>query len=652
MCGICGIFSNTGLDRRDVRDIQEMNRVLKHRGPDDEGYALINTCNETLHLRGDDTIPELKHLMHINDVKSSVRYDLCMGHRRLSIIDVSARGHQPMIDAESGSWIVFNGEIYNYVEIRSDLIQKGHSFRTLTDTEVILKAYREWGTDCLSHFNGMWAFALWDSEKNLLFCSRDRFGVKPFYYFFDGKTFVFSSEIKSLLRHSQVPKSLNEKIAWDYLVLTLIDHCEETFFEGIMQLLPGHFLTVNLSGEIYIKQYYKLNFLNEIGHYDKIKLENLSQRFLEILEDSVKIRLRSDVPVASYLSGGIDSSTLLCMVQRFASQLPYEFTTFSAVYDDANFDERQYIMQVIHEKKINPLFFEPQKASFAAELNQVVYQQDEPFLSTAIYAQWALLKKIRENGIKVILTGDGADEVLCGYPNPYISLYLLDLLKAGRFPELFAELKAHGYGRGFIHALKGTYWHFPSSIRIPIRKTFRIKPKIIKKDFFSEYLWREKMWMDLLFRSTLQERLYLDMTRFLLPHELRFREKNAMAFSVEERQPFLDYRLVEFCFNMPAVYKIHLGWRKYLLRRAVEGILPSTIQWRKNKLGFGTYELRWFLNTLELCEENNHKGKQYVNFKELSSYSKTVPMDEADKIIELWSFYNFELWMRVFDVRC
>ena len=647
MCGFCGIYTQERLNTRDLNDLHNMNNALIHRGPDDEGYVLINAAGKALALKGQDTIPELEHMPVIGDASNPDYYGLCMGHRRLSIIDVTARGHQPMVDPQTGSWIAYNGEIYNYLEIKSQLSAKGHKFQTDTDTEVILKSYLQWGPDCLHHFNGMWAFAVWDNQKKRLFCSRDRFGVKPFYYLNDGKQFVFSSEIKSILKHSNIAARGNSKIIWDYLALTLIDHTEETFFEKIMQLLPGHFLIVDLEGKLTIHQYYTLTYYDGIGQYNDDELRHLSKEFADIFDNAVKIRLRSDVPVGSYLSGGLDSSSILGIVDRYLDQLPYDFKTFSAVYSGPNFDESEFIEAAIGKKKVKPCLYHQQQERLLEDLDQLIYHQEEPFISTAIYAQWSLLKNIKDHAMKVILTGDGADEILSGYPYPNIALFLLGLLKERRFPEYYRELRANGYKNGLTHTLKGIYWLFPSFLRIPIRKNFRLKPKIMKKDFFHEFLWREKVWMDVLFRSSLQERLHLDMTRFLVPHELRFRDKNAMAFSVEERQPFLDYRLVEFCFNTPGIYKIFNGWRKYLLRVSTDEILPPEIQWRKTKLGFGTNELRWYLQMPKL---ENLRCSDYVNPQKFSSVSQHFSSNSPDKTTELWSFYNLELWMREFEI--
>lgn len=627
-----------------------MTQVMRHRGPDDEGYALVGSNGASVALRGADTISELNTLPSVEEYQEAPPYFLGFGHRRLSILDVTARGHQPMQDPDAGLWLVFNGEIYNYIEIRNILIGKGFVFRTDTDTEVILKAYRCWGPDCLQYFNGIWAFALWDAKKQLLFCARDRFGVKPFYYSQTAGQFAFASEIKALLKHSRVSPRVNNAILWDYLALTLIDHTDETFFDGISQLRPGHFITIDREQLVRVKQYYRLQCNDEIGSFNSEELDGLAGQFVELLADAVKIRLRSDVPVGSYLSGGIDSSTILRLAERFTPGLSYAFRTFSAVYDDHRYDERPYIKDALEGTSASPHFYTAHPDMLRDDLEDLIYYQEEPFISTAIYAQWSLLKNIRKDGLKVLLTGDGADEVLCGYPYPYLALFLLGLLREGRYGRFGAELSSMGIVPGITHTIKGLYWLLPSMARVPIRKRFRLKPNIMRKDFWNEYLWREKLWMDALFRTSVQNRLYQDMTTFLLPHELRFREKNAMAFSIEERQPFLDYRLVEMCFAAKASYKIHNGWRKYLLRHAVQSIVPESIRWRKQKLGFGSYELRWFLDTISWQGLSTSGTDKYFSRNALEECRTRLSPDNTEQAIEIWAFYNTSLWMKSFGV--
>ncbi|MFH2059867.1 MAG: asparagine synthase (glutamine-hydrolyzing) [Pseudomonadota bacterium] len=649
MCGICGSYSQNTMRPKEMVDLQNMNQALKHRGPDDEGYLFINDKGTPVELKGTDTISALGHLPPINNFNMTDKPVLCMGHRRLSILDVSKKGHQPMQDHATGSWIVFNGEIYNYIELRETLQSKGHVFLSDTDTEVVLKAYNEWGVDCLHRFNGMWAFVIWDPDKKQLFCARDRFGVKPFYYARQNGQFLFASEIKSLLQHSAIPKKENERIIWDYLYLSLADHTSETFFEDIFQLMPGHFMIVNAHGELNIKRYYKLKYRADLGQHEERGFDKTSKEFFNIFEDAVNIRLRSDVPVGSYLSGGIDSSSILCMVEQSLDKLSYRFKTFSSVSSNKLFDEKEYMDEIIKKIDIDPVFHMPDPKALNKDIDQLVYYQDEPFNSLAIYAQWSLMKTVKSNEIKVILAGDGADEILCGYASPYTSLFLLDLLKSGRLFDYYKEFKGFGAKLSFLHTLRSFYWLMPSFIRKPIRAKLNVVPKIIDRDFLNTYLWREEMWIDKLYSSSLQKRLYHDMTESILPHELRFRERNAMAFSIEERQPFLDYRLVELCYAAPAVYKIYMGWRKYLLRKAMNGYLPPSIQWRKKKLGFGTHELRW-IDQITLKNTDRLRSSPYINESMFASYANSNKINSPIMINELWSFYNLELWMETFKL--
>ena len=314
MCGISGIYNlnNEPVSRSLLKDMTD---VLLHRGPDDEGYILLNS--------GDGSS------------------DIAFGHRRLSIIDLSSSGHQPMPNEDKSIWITYNGEVYNYIELREELEKAGHVFNSKTDTEVIIHAYEAWGEECLRRFNGMWAFAIWDFNKKRLFCARDRLGVKPFYYIYNKKQFAFASEIKSLLK-TGIEKKPNDAIIFDYLAFGLQDHTEDTFFEGVKQLKPAHYLFLE-NGVLRKERYWNIEVNDEIGGK-----ENDESRFYDLLRDSVRLRLRSDVPVGTCLSGGLDSSSIVCVMNKLIHDKKMQ-KTFSACSDNKKFDERRYIEDVIEE---------------------------------------------------------------------------------------------------------------------------------------------------------------------------------------------------------------------------------------------------------------------------------------------------------------
>src|SRR3972149_3015976 len=322
MFGIAGIlnFTDKAIRKETVR---EMSESLYRRGPDDEGFYLDGR--------------------------------IALIHRRLSIIDLSSAGHQPMCNEDNTLWLTYNGEIYNYKELTSELKMHGHIFRSMTDSEVIIHAYEEWGENCLKKFNGMWAFALWDSRKRQLFCARDRFGIKPFYYFLDENRFIFASEIKPILTDKTIPCGPNDRVIFDYLAYEnndYIDHTEETFFHGIKRLMPAHYMVVNSRGDISHSRYWDLDPNERI---DEISDEDAAQRFYNLFEDSIRLRLQSEVPLGTCLSGGLDSSSIVCMANRliFDNGVDPEIIgerqkTFSACFTDKACDERDFINEVVN----------------------------------------------------------------------------------------------------------------------------------------------------------------------------------------------------------------------------------------------------------------------------------------------------------------
>jgi asparagine synthase (glutamine-hydrolysing) len=420
MCGISGIWHLDNSRSISPSLIAQMTFTLRHRGPDDEGYLFVDTV--TGHhegRRGRDTVPELQ----MPDVRqgSEKRYDLAFGFRRLSIIDLSPAGHQPMGNADGSLWVVYNGEIYNYLELREELKARGHTFRTATDTEVILCAYEEWGEACLERFNGMWAFALWDGHRQQLFCARDRFGIKPFYYVWDGTTFAFASEIKALLQMPDITRRPNEPVIYDYLRYGHLDHSEETFFTGIKQFPPAHFLLLRPTRQFSLRRYWDLIpdrraeplFTSDASY---------AERFYSLFEDAVRLRLRSDVPIGTCLSGGLDSSAIVCVANKLLLDenvidpdlVGERQRTFSSCFDDRQYDERQYIQAVLALTGAEPNYTFPKGGELLDALTKLMWHQDEPFGSTSIYAQWRVMEKTAERGVKVLLDGQGGDELLAG----------------------------------------------------------------------------------------------------------------------------------------------------------------------------------------------------------------------------------------------
>ncbi|MCX6133078.1 MAG: asparagine synthase (glutamine-hydrolyzing) [Ignavibacteriales bacterium] len=659
MCGIAGIFSPEGKPA-DSGLLVRMTTALRHRGPDDEGFLLAHTASAKVQpFRGSDTVPEITN----PDINAPFRFDdspnLALGWRRLGIIDLSPTGHQPMTNADRTVWIVFNGEIYNYIELRKELQAAGFVFRTQSDTEVILHAYTAWGPECVNRLNGMWGFALYDTKQRKLFCARDRFGIKPFYYWWDGTTLLFASEIKALLESREIPRVANGGMVYDYLAHRIIDHTDQTFFESIYQLRPGHWLQIDKSG-LRTHQYYQLTYSPDAGTYDEAQCRRYVDEFRERFTDSIRLHLRTDATIGSCLSGGLDSSSIVCTGNQliFGSEgvsrsiVGDRQKTFTATYADARFSEDQFVQSVIGQTHAAPFFIQPSSEGLRADLPAFVRAHDEPVISTSMYAQWNVMKLASQNKIKVLLDGQGGDELLGGY-RWHFPVFHGQLMKELRFGDLLRE----------ISSTQGVTGLSMASLAKPILQKLAksLVPKNLRSEFLgvsgyinSDFASRSANRATALTKSdfSLQRRLWEEETRFNLQQLLHYEDRNSMAFSIEARVPFVEYRLIEFVMNVPAVYKIHEGWSKYLLRRSMEGLLPKDIQWRRDKMGFVTPEELWMrelhgdFRTL-LRQQPLRAGRFLLTEKFAHDFEQsTLPLASSDT----WRFLNLELWMREFAV--
>jgi asparagine synthase (glutamine-hydrolysing) len=590
MCGIFGLF-NFGGGAVDVAAVGRAASVIRHRGPDDEGFLLADSrAGRTVLCAGGDTNPELR-LPPLEDFRGQ-SFDLAFGFRRLSIIDLSPAGHQPMSSADGRLWIIFNGEIYNYLELRSELASQGHAFRSGTDTEVILAAYRQWGADCLSRFDGMFALAVWDASERRLFLARDRFGEKPLHYAYaPGKFFAFASEIKSLHAAGLVPRRIHRETYLRYKYYDQTDVGEQTFYEGVMRLPQAHSLTVGADGSLRKERYWDLDpRVQSEGKSEEWCAERLRGLFFE----SVRRRLRADVPVGSSLSGGIDSSTVVSVMDRLLPDGAVQ-KTFSARFDDPARDEGRWMEQVTRATRVEPHFVWPTGERMFEEMDDLFYHQEEPFGSASIYAQWCVMRLAKENGVTVLLDGQGADEMLAGYL-PYFNVVANDLFSGLRFFSLSALRKDYKalHGRPLAPlSMSLLRQNVPAGLKRPVKALLRrngnggggVEPSVpvYPKEF-------EKV-------SALRKILWWHTTRQGLAELLRYADRNSMAHSREVRLPFLDHRLVEFVFSLPDSLIIREGWTKWILRRAFRGVVPDAILERVDKLGYEPPQRDW-LGTL------------------------------------------------------
>ena len=672
MCGIVGVFNVEG-NPVDLAALEKSVSVVKHRGPDDEGYVFINTRDGVFRTAsGSDTPAAVQMSKHPYSPSIEIDafnarssgFNLAFGHRRLSIVDLSPTGHQPMCNTSGKLWIVYNGEIYNYIELRAELEDRGHSFMTQSDTEVILQAYEEWGYDCLSKFNGMWAFAIWDGRRRELFCSRDRFGVKPFYYYWDGTNFTFASEIKALLQCPFVKTGPRDEAIYQYLVLGRSEGKADTFFRNIKQLEPGHFLTLNEKG-LNVGRYYSLAYTTAVGYFDEKALRGHVDEFIELFKDAVRMRLRSDVSVGSCLSGGLDSSAIVCTINRFLERDGYgrevigeRQKTFSACYELSAYDERQFIREVVSTTKVDAHYIFPSGERLWEEMDDLIWHQEEPFGSTSIYAQWNVMRLARENSVPVLLDGQGADEMLAGY-HTFFNPYLAHLLSSGLFSRFWRESNAirkltkNPVYSSFAFMLP-FYNALPAGMRALLRdrivkgSILRIQDTgLIRGAFLAKHAGEDQARAE----TNLQRALWKSETEYGLRELLRYEDKNSMAFSVETRTPFVDYRLVELAFSLPACYKIHDGWTKYLLRASIEGLIPEKIRWRKDKMGFPTPEITWMRGNADKVREafcsKSFRASGYLDQKRIiGDLDRLLSLESSDGLSALWKPLNLELWLR------
>lgn len=555
MCGITGILN---FDTRPVElsQIKAMNDVISHRGPDGEGFWTSNKLN------------------------------VGFGHRRLSIIDLSENGKQPMHYLEQRYTITFNGEIYNYIELKSSLIQNGYTFKSGTDTEVLLALYDLKKENCLQDLDGMFSFAIWDEKEQTLFCARDRFGEKPFYYFKDQTRFVFASEIKQFWA-IDINKKIDEtKLSFFVEHGTIEDstNITDTFYEDIKELDAAHCLIINKSNNVHIKRYWDIE-LKATPFNGAI--EQAAETFLELFTDSIRLRLRSDVPVGSSLSGGLDSSSIVMLVDLLKGK-EVKQNTFSARFKDYAKDEGAHIEAVVKAcKNVEVHYTWPDKDYFESVFDKVTYHQDEPFGSASIVAQYAVMELAKKNKVTVLLDGQGADEQLAGYL-PYYHTYLNQLYYSK--PSAFKIEKA-AYQK--FHGLVYPYRSIEAS------ETFRMKLGRHKKKLLKQ---------EMPYQNQLAKNLKVSTTQIGLKELLRHADRNSMAHSREVRLPFLSHKLVEFVFSLPDSYKINNGWTKFVLRKSMNTILPTSITWRVDKVAYEPPQNKWMAS-----DKYEHEIKKAAN---------------------------------------
>ena len=615
MCGICGVVA---LGRPPERDtVERMAATLDHRGPDGAG--------------------------------SYADEGIALGFRRLAIIDLSEAGMQPFASEDGRYQLLHNGEVYNYRELRRELEAKGHRFRSATDTEVILAAYREWGERCVERFNGMWAIALWDGERRSLFCSRDRFGVKPFYYRLDGDRFVFASELKAF-RAEGAGLEPNLAAVRDYLEQAYLDHTDETFLAGVRRLPPAHSLVFDERG-LRLWRHWRLEPRDP-------PQGDPAEAVRELLLDAVRLRLRSDVPIGTALSGGLDSSAIAVGVDHLlrteaehVEPVGERQRTFTVYFDDPRFDERPYARAVVEQTQADALWVSFDADELVSDLPKIVDAQEEPFGSTSIAAGWYVMRAASRAGMKVMLDGQGGDEVLAGY-RAHVGFHLADLLAERRLTALrteLAELRSV-HGRGALAAALARPFA-PEAVTRLVRGRARGSTTLLHDDL--RRVDAPELRDGSLFQTRLRRYQELLLTQRGLPELLRYEDRNSMAHSIEARVPFLDYRFVELVFSLQGEALIDRGRTKAVLRRALGDLLPPTVRDRRDKLAFVTSERDWMRGALgefaaDVFASQPFRERGFVDAAAARRRLDRHRRGDVDAGMELWRALNVELWARAF----
>jgi len=612
MCGIAGIWSKNPQTVSET-DLERMNRRQRHRGPDDSGTWILDTDTHRIGL----------------------------AHCRLSIIDLSNAGSQPMIDPETGCVLVFNGEIYNYIELKETLSQKGYRFNSQTDTEVILKAYDMWGLDCVSHFNGMWAFALYDPKRESLFLSRDRFGIKPLYLLRLKDTLAFASEPKALLDIFPSAAEPDYRTLYNLLVHGRFNQGQDTCFHDIKQLQAAHNLVKKYDGTENIQKYWDLS--EQPGTVD-----DPISTFQDIFHDSVRLRLlRSDVPTGSCLSGGVDSASIVGIASTLSEN---HLKTFSILYpEDKDCDESPYVRLMEESFPIHSHPIYCPEDHFLETLDHITYHQDEPTNAYGLYSQWFVMKTARDAGVKVLLDGQGGDEVLGGYHFFYKS-YFQNLLNQALHEDTETSWNRFHQQRKAVAEEK----------KIPVsewlRNDFAPRPSddaFLSNDMLEKIPLKDHGGYPRKFESLLHDHLYQSMTKTNLPALLHFEDRNSMAFSIEARTPFLDVRLVETAFAISEDWKILGTETKRILRHAMRDILPEPIINRSDKMGYNTPMGRWFRNGWKDTVEEILSPERISRLGLLNPEKTTSMWHEhlsgfKDHTWQIWHWITLDRWFEIF----
>lgn len=624
MCGICGIVKREGDKSAIERQIRQMSDQIRHRGPDDGGA----------YFWGDDAVVGL-------------------GHRRLSIIDLSVAGHQPMSNENGTIWVVLNGEIYNYDTLKDELLKKGHVFKSTSDTEVILHSYEEYGKDCVKHFRGMFAFALWDQNKQVLLLARDRVGKKPLLYHYARGVFCFASEFSAILASGVINKEVNNEAIHYYLTLGYIP-APITVYNGVFKLPPAHLLTLE-KGKLEIEQYWQLNYQQKID----ISEEEAANEVLRLLKEAVKIRLHSDVPLGAFLSGGIDSSAVVAVMSQFCDR---RVKTFSIGFEDGDYNELKFARIIANRFNTdhNELIV---KSDALKILPILVERYGEPFADSSCIPTYCVAQETKRY-VTVALNGDGGDELFAGYERyqamsgaefyrglPIILKKIISGI-TGIFPDSIEQKNRFRRVRRFFEGAE-----LPELNRY--MKWVGIFDDKLRRDIYTQHFQEISSKADILKfigwlsidqkkMSLIDRLLYMDTTTYLPGDLLTKVDIASMANSLEARSPFLDHKFMEFVAMLPARYKLKYTTKKYILKKALKDLLPDSIIHRR-KMGFGIPVGKWFRNELNgfvrsALVSKRFSSRGYFKPEAIKHMVNQHIGEKADYSFQLWAILMLELW--------
>lgn len=609
MCGIFGAVDLEGFfSPSDYDRFVELTDMVSYRGPDAAGYRSLRVKS--------------------SPAPTSEKWDVFLGHRRLSIIDLSDAGRQPMTDGQ-GRWLIFNGEIFNFVELRRELEQLGDTFETQTDSEVILRIYARYGLDGFAKFNGMWAFALVDLPERRVILSRDRFSIKPLYYTQQGSRFYFASEIKQLLPLLG-SKAVDSDAMIAFLSQCLLDHTSQTFFTGVSKVMPKTSIVISCQeGRISSHQYW------DYEPEATTDFDSSAEQLSALLQDSVRLRLRSDVQVGCLLSGGLDSSAIAVACHGFG---PDGIETFSVVSDDKRYSEEKFIDIVVSTTGIKNHKLVFRCPDLLQTLNTVLRHSDEPVVSFSLVAQYKIFQLIKEQtNVTVLLSGQGGDEVLMGY-SKFFFLYLRSLLQQHKFVNVGRELLA-----SLIHGTVVRQFQFSEARRYVPWLSSKAYGGALRPSatYMPAAVWKMR---------DLKVRQMVDLDRYSVPALAHYEDRNSMAHSLEVRHPFLDHRLVNYVVNLPANYKIRNGWTKFILRSRFFG-LPEAIRWRADKQGFLTAEEKWLREELrpvirQVFKNGELEGLGILDGPKFLKHYEDFLTKGSGSFLDICRALIAELWMR------